>query len=47
MINKSKAQRVVNFIERVCTHVAGPKAGEPFILEQWQKEDIIYPIYGL
>lgn len=46
MINKSKAQRVVNFIERVCTHVAGPKAGEPFILEQWQKEDIIYPIYG-
>lgn len=46
MIDNKKAKRVVNFIERICTHVSGPKAGKPFILEKWQKEDIIYPIYG-
>lgn len=46
MIDKKKGNRVINFIERICTHVAGPKAGDPFILEQWQKEDIIHPIYS-
>lgn len=44
--DKRAADRVVNFIERYVLHSIGDKAGEPFILEKWQKEDIIYPIFG-
>jgi len=44
--DEEAAERVVTFIERFCTHVKGELAGEPFILEEWQKVDIIRPLFG-
>lgn len=41
------AERVIAFIERHITHVKGEKAGQPFILEDWQKDDIIRPLFGM
>lgn len=40
------ADRAVNFIERFCTHVKGELGGKPFLLEPWQKDDIIRPLFG-
>ena len=40
------ANLVVQYIEDNVKHVKGDKAGEPFILEQWQKDDIIKPLFG-
>lgn len=37
---------VVKFFEHVLTHVKGPKAGLPFVLDQWQQNDIIKPLFG-
>ena len=43
----TKAERVIRFIETQCTHVKGELAKQPFILEQWQKDDIIRPLFGM
>lgn len=43
----SVADSVVNFIEKHIKHTKGPLSGKPFILEQWQKEDIICPLFGV
>jgi len=40
------ADRAVEFIERFCTHVKGELGGKPFLLEKWQKDDIIRPLFG-
>lgn len=40
------AERVTKFIETFCTHVKGEWAKRPFILDEWQKRDIIQPLYG-
>ena len=40
------ADRAVEFIERFCTHVKGELGGKPFLLEPWQKDDIIRPLFG-
>jgi len=40
------ADKAVLFIERFCTHVKGEKSGQPFLLEQWQKDDIVKPLFG-
>lgn len=40
------ANRAVNFIEKTLMHVKGEWAGEPFILLNWQKNDIVRPIFG-
>jgi len=40
------ADKAVMFIEKFCTHVKGELAGMPFILEEWQKDDIIKPLFG-
>lgn len=40
-----RAQRAVEFIESL-KHYKGEKAGERFILEDWQREDIIKPLFG-
>ena len=40
------ANRAVAFIEKHITHVKGELAGRPFILEDWQKEEIIKPLFG-
>ena len=40
------ADKAVLFIEKFCTHVKGELAGAPFLLEQWQKDDIVKPLFG-
>jgi len=45
--DEDAAERVIAFIERHITHVKGELAGQPFILEEWQKDDIIRPLFGM
>ncbi len=45
MLDHNKADRVIKFIERVCTHVKGDLAGKPFMLEEWQI-DYIKQLFG-
>ena len=40
------ANRAVDFIEKFCTHVKGELGGKAFLLEDWQKNDIIRPLFG-
>lgn len=42
-----KAAKVVRFFERVLVHTKGRWARSPFILTDWQREDIIEPIFGV
>ena len=44
--DEEAADRAVNFIEKFCTHVKGELAGKAFILEKWQKNDIVRPLFG-
>lgn len=44
--DKEAAQTAVEFIENYCTHVKGELAGQPLILEDWQKKEIIEPLFG-
>ncbi len=46
MYDEEKAEHAVQWIERYCTHVKGALGGEPFILEEWQKDGIIRPLFG-
>ena len=46
MYDDEKAQHAVRFIEQSCSHVKGELGGKPFKLEEWQKRDIIEPIFG-
>ena len=41
-----RANHVVAFIEEVCVHTKGRYAGKPFILADWQKTDIVQPMFG-
>jgi len=45
--DKKAAERVILFIQQCCTHVKGELARSPLILENWQKEDIIKPLFGI
>jgi len=38
--------KAVRFIEKFLTHTKGELGGSPFILEDWQKDEIIKPIFG-
>ncbi|WP_144121132.1 terminase large subunit [Catellatospora sichuanensis] len=44
--DESKAERVIRFIETFCVHTKGRFAGKPFLLTDWQKNEIIRPLYG-
>ena len=44
--DKKRAERAVKFIEQFCSHTKGELAGKPFILEEFQKEQIIRPLFG-
>lgn len=44
--DEKNADAAVKYIETNIKHVSGPLSGEPFILEQWQKDEIIKPIFG-
>ena len=45
--NAKAAGRVIDVIQEYCTHVRGDKAGEPLILAEFWKEDIIKPAFGI
>lgn len=45
-INLKAANRVKNFYEKLLTHTTGQWAGKPFILEDWQWNGIIKPLFG-
>jgi len=45
--DKEAADKSVRFIERYLTHAKGELGGKPFILEDWQKNEIIHPIFGM
>lgn len=40
------ANRAVRYIETQIKHVKGKLSGKPMILEQWQKDEIIKPLFG-
>jgi len=44
--DEEAAMGAVYFIEDYCTHVKGELGGKPFILEEWQKDEIIKPLFG-
>ncbi len=44
--DKKAAKRAVDWIEKYTTHVKGELATKPIILEDWQKKDIVEPIFG-
>lgn len=44
--DESRAERVVRFIETFIVHTKGRHARTPFILSEWQKNEIILPLYG-
>ena len=44
--DEKEAARSVAFIETMIRHCKGDKAGELLILEEWQKDDIIRPMFG-
>ena len=45
-IDEARANRVVRFIEELLVHTTDPWAGRPFILADWQRDDIIRPLFG-
>ena len=44
--DESAAQRAVDFFSICCTHVKGPLAGQPLVLDEWQERDIVRPLFG-
>jgi phage terminase large subunit-like protein len=44
--NEERADRAVEFFARYLNHTKGVWAGAPFILEDWQADDIIRPLFG-
>lgn len=41
-----RAQHAVDFIEKIVCHTKGRFAGKPFILTDWQREEIVRPLFG-
>jgi phage terminase large subunit-like protein len=41
-----RADRVQAFIERICKHTKGRFARSPFILADWQRDEIVRPLFG-
>lgn len=44
--DKDAADLAVRFFEKLLVHSKGEWAGKPFDLQDWQKEDIVKPIFG-
>lgn len=40
------ADKAVGFFEKYLVHVKGRWAGKPFILEPWQRDEIVKPLFG-
>lgn len=46
LYDEAKANHAVTFIEKLIVHTKGRHAGHPFILDEWQKEEIVKPLFG-
>lgn len=44
--DKAAANLAVTFFEKFLCHSKGEWAGQPFLLQEWQKEEIIRPLFG-
>lgn len=44
--DEAKADRVVRFIQNICRHYEGRFAGQPFTLLDWQRDEIVRPLFG-
>jgi phage terminase large subunit-like protein len=44
--DEARADHAVTFIERLIVHTKGRYAGTPFLLDEWQKEEIVKPLFG-
>ena len=44
--DKRAADMAVVFFERLLVHTEGEWAGQPFVLQTWQRDDIIRPLFG-
>lgn len=45
-LDHARAELVIRFYERALRHAKGRWAGRPFILEDWQKNEILIPLFG-
>jgi phage terminase large subunit-like protein len=41
-----RAAHAVEFVERICKHTKGRFARTPFVLEPWQRDEIVRPLFG-
>lgn len=41
-----RVAKVVGFIENICVHTKSVFARKPFILEDWQRDEIVRPVFG-
>jgi phage terminase large subunit-like protein len=44
--DQDAADRACKFFQRYLKHVKGEWAGQPFVLSEWQREQIIRPLFG-
>lgn len=44
--DKREAAKAVKFIESCCVHPKGELTGQPLILQEWQKSELIEPLFG-
>lgn len=44
--DEAAATRVFRFFEKVLKHSKGKWAGKPFILQEWQRRDLLGPLFG-
>ena len=44
--DEEMAEQAVFFIENCCVHPKGELTGQPFLLETWQKKQLIEPLFG-
>ncbi len=44
--DEAAASKAVDFFSKFCRHVKGPMAGQPFVLDDWQADDIVKPLFG-
>ena len=44
--DERSAEAAVRFFERVLRHTKGEWAGRPFTLQEWQRQDVIRPLFG-
>lgn len=46
LFDAARADRAVNFFERILVHTKGRYARTPFLLTPWQRDEIVRPIFG-